>query len=359
MSNELSIATFNVRNLQGAGAARYRNSTPYSEAFYSKKVRWTGEMIRQLGADIVGFQEVWSSNALVDALDRVNLDDDYQLAAPAPGDIRAIHNALAIKQPHQLLDFEYVEDLPPELSLEKAANNTGDRDGGIEVSVRTEKFSRPLLVARVQPMAESGRELPVVRVVVGHLKSKRPMELGPEVLGTPGIIAPDKSAIGSALSMIKRTTEAAGVRIIVSRLQRDDPDDNGPGRPVIVLGDLNSSQHSVPLSILSTQPTYRLEQGSRVGRSSKWGLYSVATLQELRSLRDVYFTYIHQGFRDSLDHILLSQEFYDYSAHRVWSFRESTIFNDHLSHAKDGPDHEVHVSDHGAVRAVFEHNPAD
>lgn len=36
-------------------------------------------------------------------------------------------------------------------------------------------------------------------------------------------------------------------------------------------------------------------------------------LQEYRDTRDVYYTHIHKDIRESLDHILLSQEFYNNS----------------------------------------------
>ena len=262
MAAELSLGTFNLRNLQGPGLPRYPNSTPYSEAFYRRKIRWTGDRVKDLAADLLGVQELWSRQALIEALDRVNLDDDYEaIAGPDAADTGRIHNALAVKKPHRLIDFEYITDLPDELVLKKAAGS--GVDSGLQIDVDTSKFSRPVLVATVQPVSDDGDDLPEIKVVVSHLKSKRPMELGPEVLSTPGLIPPDKTAIGSALSMIKRTTEAAGIRLLVSRLQRDDPDDDGPGRPVIVLGDLNSAQHSVPLTIMTTQPAYRLEAGSR------------------------------------------------------------------------------------------------
>jgi predicted extracellular nuclease len=45
-------------------------------------------------------------------------------------------------------------------------------------------------------------------------------------------------------------------------------------------------------------------------------------MQQLRSFRDVYYTYIHEGFRTTLDHILVSEQFYDYSDKHKWTFRE-------------------------------------
>ncbi len=70
---------------------------------------------------------------------------------------------------------------------------------------------------------------------------------------------------------------------------------------------------------------------------------------------------MHQAVRDlglsreSLDHILVSQEFYDNSKKRVWAFLGSEIMNDHLNR----DDHkESGTTDHGIVKATFEFRPA-
>jgi predicted extracellular nuclease len=124
-------------------------------------------------------------------------------------------------------------------------------------------------------------------------------------------------------------------------------------RPVVVLGDVNDGQHSNTLNILTGQPNYLLS-GLSVGGSDV-DLYTVGTLQEYRSLRDVYYTHVHQNYRESLDHILVSQEFYDNSKARRWAFKGMTIANDHLN----DKDHKVTgTTDHGIVRAQFEYRPA-
>ena len=80
----------------------------------------------------------------------------------------------------------------------------------------------------------------------------------------------------------------------------------------------------------------------------------MGTLQEYRSLRDVYFTHVFQNTRESLDHILVSQEFYDNSRKRLWAFKGMELVNDHLN----ADDHkETGTSDHGIVRATFEYRP--
>jgi hypothetical protein len=64
-------------------------------------------------------------------------------------------------------------------------------------------------------------------------------------------------------------------------------------------------------------------------------------MQEFRDTRDVLYTYSHQGIKESLDHILFSQEFYDQSKKRRWSFDGLCVNNDH-----------------GIVQARFVYRPA-
>ncbi len=57
---------------------------------------------------------------------------------------------------------------------------------------------------------------------------------------------------------------------------------------------------------------------------------------------------------ESLDHILVSEEFYDNSRRRVWMFDGMTVNNDHLNfedHKKDG------TNDHGIICATFRYQP--
>jgi endonuclease/exonuclease/phosphatase family metal-dependent hydrolase len=127
----------------------------------------------------------------------------------------------------------------------------------------------------------------------------------------------------------------------------------GTNTPVMVMGDLNDAQHSNTLNILTGQPNYLLSGLSEGG--SDVDLYSVGTLQEYRSHRDVYYTHVFNKTRESLDHILVSQEFYDNSRNRIWAFKGMEIANDHLNsddHKENGS------SDHGIVRATFEYRPA-
>ena len=121
----------------------------------------------------------------------------------------------------------------------------------------------------------------------------------------------------------------------------------GTNTPVVVLGDFNDNQHSNTLNIVTGQPNYL--RGLTKGGSDT-DLYSVATLEELKSLRDVYYTHVFQNVKESLDHILVSQEFYSMSKKKIWALRGMEIYNDHLNtenHKETG------TTDHGIVKAVF------
>ena len=107
--------------------------------------------------------------------------------------------------------------------------------------------------------------------------------------------------------------------------------------------------------MIAARPAYRLFEKSRAGSASDLGLYSVERLQQLRSLRHVYYTYTFEGKRESLDHILVSEEFYDNADRRLWSFREMEVWNDHLNRPAFKA---LGASDHGIVRAAFDWNPA-
>lgn len=145
--------------------------------------------------------------------------------------------------------------------------------------------------------------------------------------------------------------EAAALRVLISNALAAD-------ERVVVLGDLNDSQFAVTTDMLGAGARYRLDPTSKVASSSRWGMHSVAILQELRSLRDVYYTYIREGFRVSLDHILVSQHLFDHSSKRQWAAGEARLFNDHL---EDRPSttktRERVVSDHGQLKAEFRYKP--
>jgi hypothetical protein len=179
--------------------------------------------------------------------------------------------------------------------------SSGDDPQTPEISVAIRGFSRPVLRFEV-----ALREQPsLTTVFVTHLKSKLPARVDREEWFTddPDTFKPHATALGSAMSTIRRTAEATALRVLLTGVMK------GTVTPVIVLGDLNDGQHSN----------------------------------------------VHEDLRESLDHILVSEQFYDNSERRLWLFDGLVINNDHLNdadHRKDG------TGDHGIVRVAFRYRPA-
>jgi predicted extracellular nuclease len=185
-------------------------------------------------------------------------------------------------------------------------------------------------------------------VFVTHLKSKLPTDVSEEAWfeGNPGTYKPHQKALGAGISTIRRTAEAVALRVMLTGVMKNTE------TPVIVLGDLNDGQTSNTANIITEQPNYLV--GDSVGGADV-GLYTAQTLQEYRDTRDVYYTHVHQDLRESLDHVLVSEQFYDNSRKRVWLFDGLVINNDHLNFENHK---EVGTGDHGVVKVSFKFKPA-
>ncbi len=338
---KVSFASCNLLNLNRPGLRIYRDSDGWSDEQYERKIAWLSERVGSLGADVWGFQELWHEQSLVEVFEAAGLGDSHRMLVPEGHAGGKIVCAGAVLEEILVGEPEWIVDFPEKFRLE----SQGDDPQTPKISVAVASFSRPVLHFRVQPRDESSP----ISVYVAHFKSKRPTDIYREgwYRDDDEYYKRHKEGFGSALSTIRRTAEAAALRQIISDrfVGNDDP--------VVVLGDLNDNAHSNTLNILTGQPNYLRSPWSKGG--SDTDLYSVGALQSLRSLRDVYYTHVFQNVRETLDHILVSQEFYDQSKKRVWGFRGAEIANDHLNredHKQSG------TTDHGIVWAEFEYRPA-
>ncbi len=359
-SRDISLASMNLYNLQVPGGKMYRGAT-YTQAEYDAKIAWTAGMLRRLQADVIAFQELWSREALADAFVAAGLSDQYQLAFITPeGTWRGITVAAAVRKPWVILDWERFKQFPLELSLTKRdvpeseilapdaadvrSEEVGANQEDEEADIRIDKFSRSPLRLTVGHSERS--DVPPISVFCCHLKSKMPTQID---RGHPDYMAmkPHATVIGAALSTIRRTAEATALRVILNKHMRDND------VPTVVLGDLNDGQMSNTLNILGDQPSYRVYADSRAARRNDDGLYNAATMQQLRTLDDVLYTHEFKGIREVLDHVLVSEQFYEHSVRRLWAFQELKVWNDHVDDHDDESS-----SDHGVVRARFDWWPA-
>jgi len=339
---QLTLASCNLYNINLPNLPIYTDADGWDEDAYKKKVVWTSSLLTSLPSDVWGFQELWHKKALEDVFKASGLYSDYELLVPKGHKGQRIVCAGAVRKEILVGEPQWIVDFPPKFTLRSGGDDAQTSD----ISVSIDKFSRPVLHFQIRPRA-NGK---VISVYVVHFKSKGPTKIYREqwYKDDNAYFSKHSSSIGSALSTIRRTAEVTALRMILTEEMK------GNANPVIILGDCNDSQHSNTLNILTGQPNYLLSGLSTGG--SDTALYTVGTLQEYRSLRDVYYTHIHQNIRESLDHILVSQEFYDNSKIRLWAFKGMDVVNDHLN-SEDHKDNGT--SDHGIVRATFEYRPAN
>lgn len=336
---QLSFATCNLLNLNEPGLPMYRDADGWSQEVYDKKVAFLARMLVTMKSDVWGFQELWHADSLTRCFAQAGLAGDYTLLVPDGQAGQRIVCAGAVRSDILIGTPEWIEAFPDSFVLRSG----GDDAQTAGIAVEIDSFSRPVLHFEVKPRSDGRR----IHVYVCHFKSKRPAEIYREPWYSKQTYSRHSEALGAAISTIRRTAEAAALRMILTERMKDTD------TPVAVLGDLNDGQHSNTLNILGGQPNYLLSGLSQGG--SDVDLYAAGTLQEYRSLRDVYYTHIHSNTKESLDHILVSQEFYDNSRKRLWAFKGMDVDNDHLNR----DDHkESGTTDHGIVRAQFEYRPA-
>lgn len=335
-----SVATCNLYNLNKPGLPMYRDPDGWDQDAYERKIAWLAGRIRRIDADVWGFQELWHKDALADLIDAARLEEEYRLLTPPVQQGGRIVCAAAVRADLLQGEPEWIESFPEHFILEGG----GDDPQTSDVTVKIDRFSRPVLRFRIRPRSQGVD----ITCMVAHLKSKRPSDIYNEgwYRREVGYYKKHRESIGSAISTVRRTAEALALRMMVTDALK------GTDEPLILLGDLNDGAESNTLALISGQPNYITNILRRGGSDDD--LYSVGKLQTLHSMRDVYYTHVYQQSMESLDHILVSQELYDQSKKRLWSLRGMELFNDHLNR----DDHkETGTTDHGIVRADFEYWP--
>jgi predicted extracellular nuclease len=344
-SRDISFATFNLYNLNLPGQPIYDNTTGWTADEYDAKTSWIGNQLKTLDADVIGFQECWDPKALKQCFDKAGLTSQYDLVArkinPA-----GIQVALAARKGLLKGDPEWIEEIPEE---SRFTDLREARDAKESVSVTISKFSRPPLRVTIQPRGTNPKP-PAITVFVAHLKSKGPASLSFKPPKSK-VLESHASIAQSVVSHVRRIVEAGALRAILDNQMK------GNENPFVVIGDLNDGTLATSTELLTGQPGYRFIEASKAGSKSDAGLYSVEKLQQLRSFRDVYFTHVFQQNMESLDHILVSDAFYDHAISRKWSFNETVILNDHLALESAEDRTALGASDHGQVRAKFDWNP--
>lgn len=322
----LMVATANVLNLAQPGRHFYDGQVPYSQTEFDRKVGWLGERFKALNADVLAVQEVWDEVALRAAVARSGLQYGF-VGVPGAENGPGQHGAQGTPRVGLVtrLKVDSVESLPdfPAAAVVQVP--------GLGVHAR---FERPPLLATLR--MKHGQS---VAVLTAHFKSKRPKFLQ-DADGKPleDTDDPAVQAVASLRSLIMRAGEALALRLkVVELLHRTR-------LPLVVMGDLNDSPHSVTTQLIAATSQAVYDKGARDS-----ALYSAWDVQGEGALRrDVAFSHIHQGYPEVLDQVLVSEEFVTASRRAIGDVRRVEVFNDHLFEGRDRS-----RSDHGFVRALL------
>jgi endonuclease/exonuclease/phosphatase family metal-dependent hydrolase len=307
MQQEIRFATFNVFNLVPPGIKVYDNLVPFTPEEYEAKLAWTARQIDLLDADVIGFQEIFSQAALKEALART---DGYRDAIhlgfdPDPTSER-LTPSVALVSRLPIEERESLRAFPPGIAMPP-----GSRD--------PDRFTRAPLHAAVVVSPDV-----TVDVVVVHLKSRRPDYRNGDSGEDPQLYA-----LACLRSLIRRGTEAAALRVLMSELAR------ARRRPRVVLGDFNDVADSVTTGIVLG-----------IGTPLADRLFDACQLQRRQDhLRHVGFSSVHEGRYTTIDHILVSEEFNADLPHAIGEVVDVIYLNDHLD--LELPE----ASDHGQVLA--------
>jgi endonuclease/exonuclease/phosphatase family metal-dependent hydrolase len=308
MQQEIRFATFNAFNLAPPGARVYDNLEPITEELYQAKLDWTARQLDMLDADVVGFQEIFSQSALREVLARtrryreatlLGFDPDANADRLTPS--VALVSRLPLASPGALLP-----NFPP--GIETPA---GTRD--------PHRFTRAPLHAAIALTPDL-----TIDVLVVHLKSRRPDYRNGDTSEDPQLFA-----LACLRSLIRRGTEAAALRVLLTDLAR------ATQRPRIVLGDFNDVADSVTTDIVlgnGTCPAVRMFDACQLQRRQD-------------RLRHVGFSIVHEGHYSTIDHILVSEDFNAALPNAVGEVVEVLYLNDHLELGLP------EASDHGQVVA--------
>ncbi|MBN1642123.1 MAG: endonuclease/exonuclease/phosphatase family protein [Anaerolineae bacterium] len=293
------IGTFNLHNL-ALPESRFYNGIVHSQEQYKLKVQWTAEQLRRMNGNLVGFQEIFHREALEDVLRESGL---YDGATAIVGETDGTKPVVGLVSAFPVIEHCFIPTFPPAAFLEIN-----------EMAVPCGCFTRPVLYTKVE--LPTGLQL---IVIVAHLKSKNPI-----VHQDTDEHDPVARAIGKAKSLIVRTAEATALRCLL--LEWLEGNDN----PVIVLGDTNDISTAVTSEIVTGSPPWRNLRHAQKAHIWDVLLYDVKHIQARQSYRDAYYTHIHNGHYESLDHILISQEFVRQNRRRLGEVEYVSVLNDHL-----------------------------
>lgn len=338
----MKFATFNLFQFLKPPFFWYERQAinTYTPEEWEQKCRWVLQRLRQMDADVVGFQEVFSVPELKALVEQAGYSTFIQVDEPAALEIDAQVYikpivALAAKLPIQAV--QTVEIPPAVLQDLRLAPDF--------------HFSRqPICVTLDTP------DLGLVQAYVVHLKSKRP--LLPPAQAYPDEVpwldrihhTMQQLSRGNIAALLQRGAEATILYHHISNALL-----NNERLPVVVMGDLNDEEHSTPLAALTMSERiyeaggldYALWPEEAKGYLHRFKLQDTFNLAPNMRNRARPHTHLFKGDGTVLDYILVSNSLNNQNPNARAEVAHYQALHDHLD--SDGIPNRLQ-SDHGQVK---------
>lgn len=326
----IRISSFNALNLV-LPEHIYYETHKYSYSDYAKKIDWMNYQLSQMNSDIIGFQEIFHKEALEELVQKGGMYKDAEIHVANPtGNLPRV----AVLSRFPVEEIKIYEDFPQNAIIDIVNEDTNDK-----AILPFKKFSRPVLRAKIRVYKGFS-----IYVYVVHLKSKRPMLHDNEDRDNPMDVAKAK-----ARSLFLRAAEATALRSLLMQTLQNKK------LPVVLLGDVNDTGLSVTTKIVSGEPPHRRLPFDVKKRLWDVLLYHVKDIQARKSYSDFYYTHIHNGHFESLDHIMVSEELVAENPKHLAKIGYVTIMNDHLiDRTLTNQKPRRWKSDHGLVTTTVE-----
>jgi len=324
MPTKLRIATFNILNLDDR-----RDRIPSLE----ERIPILRPQLIRLNADILCLQEVWGQKehgqmrllALNKLLDCTPYEGFHRVYTTFGGKGDAYENRnLVILSRYDIVEHhQYMHDYAPAPRYQKV---TADP---MEKEAREITWERPILYAKIR--LPGGLFLDVINL---HLKSRRPSNIPGHRVNETAWRTASGWAEGVFISSMKRIGQALETRMLIDHLF-----DKDLCALIAVCGDFNEEYDEVALEALrgDIENTGNLDLALRVLVPAERNVPSPAR-----------YSFLHNGKRKMLDHILISRTLLAYflgsQVHNELLHDESTVFTPRIFYPE---------SDHAPVVAEF------
>lgn len=234
---QIRCGTFNLYQFAEPPFKWYEPGNKYSDTEWLMKKEWIKEQILKMKCDVIGFQEVFSSailKSLVEELGFIHFETVETPVTDIDDPSVFIKPVVAIASKYPIISVNPVK-VPDSIMEEIPVNEDF-------------KFSRIPIKATIH-IDGSGD----IIFYVSHLKSKNPavrdLHLNPSDALENKILATLRArSIGHVISLRQRGAEAAALYHEISETLHTHKE-----VPVILLGDLNDDEHSIPIEALTNR----------------------------------------------------------------------------------------------------------